>query len=339
MGKQTIKEIADKAGVSISTVSRVMNTPDQVSDELREKVQQVIAEVGFTPNSFARSLKSKRTHTVGVIVVDLKVPFFAAALQHIEHGLRNQGYIMLVAAHHDDPKIEKQCLETMLEMQVDAIVLAPTNQNEKLVQKTWKSGIPILMLDRRSTHNTIPAVSSDKRRGFYLLTEHLYSLGHRSYALITGDKKIASNHDRFLGIVDYLYDHELPLGCLSCHYGDFTSDYGYKIAKQLLTLPAGQRPTAIIAGSATIAVGVMHYCKEHHVAIPEQVSLVSLGNFDWPYLISPSLTYMDDLRDHLGELAVEILIKLLKNKGNLDIGKMQMTLEPQIVVGTSTGSA
>ena len=336
MSKQTIKEIAEKSGVSISTVSRVMNNPEQVSDELRQKVQSVIEEVGFTPNSLARSLKLKQTHTIGVIIVDLQVPFFAAMVQHLEISLREQGYLMLVAAHHDDPNLEKKCLETMMEMQVDGIIITATNQNDKLLDHIWKSGMPLIMLDRRCANPAIPAVHTDKRKGFYQLMEHLYQLGHREFALVTGDKKIVSNHDRFLGVVDFLYDNDIPLQALHCYYGSFTEQYGYQIAEKVFTKK--QSVTAILTGSSAIAAGVYHYCNKHHIDIPRDVSITSLGNFEHPDLIQPALTYIDDMRDELGKLTADILQKMLISKDRKKETYQSMMLEAEIIIGESTAA-
>ncbi|MGI6684459.1 MAG: LacI family DNA-binding transcriptional regulator [Bacillota bacterium] len=334
MAKYTIKEIAELAGVSIATVSRVINDSENVSEEMREKVQKVIKETGFTPNSLARSLKVNKTNTIGVIVVNLNVPFFAHIVHYLERALRSQGYILMVACHHDQPDLERQCVEAMVEMQVEAIVITSTGSNDDYLAKIFKSGIPVLMLDRHSRDQSVPAIISDKKEGFYQLMVHLYELGHRKFTLVTGDRKITSNHSRFLGITNFLYDHNLPMDSVTCYYGEFSEEYGYEIARKIFALPFEERPTALLAGSSLIAIGVLMYCQEQNIKIPEQLSLTSLGDSSYPSLIKPTLTYMDDLRKEMSQIAAEKISKIMsldeRQKGDI-------ILPSRIIIGQSTG--
>lgn len=337
MKKLTIKEIAQEAGVSVSTVSRVLNHPEIVSPELCNKIRKIIEDLGYTPNTFARSLKNKRSNIVGVIVTSLEVQFFADIVDVLGNIFNQHKIVMFVATHNDDPIQEKACLEAMIEMQVDALLVATTNANDEYMQTINNSGIPIIILDRSSKIKDFITVYTDKENGYYNLMSHLYESGNRNFYLVTGGTEILTNYERFQGSARFMFEHNLPLDALQCYYGDFTVEYGYKCCKEIVAAKPNQ-PVAILAGSANIAAGVYKYCLENSVSIPGQVSVVALGSFKNDFLIKPKLTYLQDMRDELGQIAADIVLDLLFKKKTLeDIKKNNYCLMPQIVYGESTG--
>jgi len=190
------------------------------------------------------------------------------------------------------------------------------------------------MLDRHPKKHPIPSIISDKQNGFYQLMNHLFGLGHRKFALVTGDSKITSNHNRFLGIMNFLYDHDQPVNSLTCYYGEFSEEYGYEITKKIFSLPPEERPTAMLAGSSLIAVGALMYCKEHGIKIPEQLSITSLGDLSYPGLVNPTLTHMDDLRHEMAQMAAAAISEKLTCSGE---SVVSITLPARINIGQSTG--
>lgn len=337
MTKLTIKEIAREAGVSVSTVSRVLNHPEIVSPELCEKIRRIINDVGYTPNTFARSLKNKRSNIVGVIVTSLEVQFFADIVHVLGSILNQHKIVMFVATHNDDPAQEKVCVEAMIEMQVDAILVATTNANDNYLQSVSNSGIPIILLDRSSKLKDFVTVHTDKENGYYALMNHLYECGSRNFYLVTGGTDILTNYERFQGAARFVFEKNLPLDSLQCYYGDFTVEYGYRCCKKILSEnPANT--VAILAGSANIAAGVYKYCLENSISIPDKVSVVALGTFKNDFLVKPKLTYLRDMRDELGKMAADIVLDLLFKKKTLEeIQSCDYCLQSEIVYGESTG--
>lgn len=337
MGKLTIKEIAGEAGVSVSTVSRVLNHPEIVSPEVCERVRNIIDEKGYTPNTFARSLKNKRSNIVGVIVTSLEVQFFADIVNLLGSILNKNKIVMLVASHNDDPVQEKACLKAMMEMQVDAVLVATTNANDKYLQSINNSGIPVILMDRSSRLPGFIAVHTDKEQGYYDLMQHLYNCGKRCFHLVTGDTNILTNYERFQGCTRFVFDKKLSMDSLQCHYGDFTVKYGYSACKEIVEANP-ETPLAILAGSANMAVGIYKYCLENNVSIPDKVAVTALGAFKNGFLIYPQLTYLDDMRDELAQQMADVILDIIyKKKGSEQVESADYLLHPSIIYGESSG--
>ena len=295
----TIKDVAKRAGVSIATVSRVLNNTDTVGEPYRAAVQAAIEELHFQPNMAARSLKKRPYHTIGVIMPDFSTPFYEQIIKRIERDFRHTGDLVLFVNTYDDPATERQGIEFMLERQADVLLVSSTGENEAMLQRVREAGVGVIFVDRRPSDGCFPAVYMDKRRGMRQSLAYLEESGHKRIAVVTGPRQLASNYDRYLGTMDHLYEQGREPGEIPFYYGSFSKEYGYEMAAELLTsdLP----PTAIVAGSAVITAGILLYCREHGVAVPEQLSLISFGDFSAGDLIEPRLTYISDEHEVIGE--------------------------------------
>ena len=314
MNKITMNQVAEKANVSAATVSRVINNNPGVSPKLKKRVEEAIEYYHFTPNSIARSLKTNKTKTIALIIVDTAFPFYATLSSHVEKALRNHGYMMLLALHQDEKELEIKCLETMLQMQVDAIIIATTNFNDEYINRIAEENTPVLLLERSSHQYDLPSIGSNKRLGFYQLIELLYQLNHRKFLFITGSIHISSNYARLLGIMDFIYEHNLPVDSVICEYLDFSFEHGYNSTKKILEMPEAERPTAIIAGNSEIAAGILSCLKDHNIKVPEEISVVSFGKAYMEKLLEKPITYLDDLKEELGEIAVDAILDILEGE-------------------------
>jgi len=314
--KTTIKEVAALAGVSIATVSRVINNSGSVSPKLRFKVDAAIERLNYSPNNVARSLKTNKSQTVGVVIVNLYLPFFASAVYYLENNLRQLGYGMLITSHHDDAQLERQCLDEMLQARVDAIIVAPTNANDAILEKIQQQGTPVLLLDRISANQKLFSVSTDKVNGFYKLANELYRAGHRNLGIITGTHDIISNQNRYDGLLSFARDVGLSRSRIISRAGANvgTEDFGYETGKELLSLPKASRPTGVLLGNITLTYGFLHSCYEAGLRVPEDISVTTLGNFYSPHIIPLKLTYMDDQAEDISEIGVKMLYDMLEGK-------------------------
>ena len=336
MNKITMNQVAEKAKVSVATVSRVINNNPGVSPKLKKRVEEAIEHYHFTPNSIARSLKTNQTKTIALIIVDTAFPFYATLSSHVEKALRKHGYMMLLALHQDEKELEIKCLKTMLQMQVDAIIIATTNFNDAYLKQISEENAPVLLLERSSYQYDLPSIGSNKRLGFYQLIEHLYKLDHRRFLFITGSIHISSNYARLLGITDFIYEHSLPIDCVICDYLDFSCEHGYNSTKKIMEMPADKRPTAIIAGNSEISAGVLSCLKDHNIKVPEEISVVSFGKAYMDILLEKPVTYLDDLKEVLGEFAVESMINILEgNKPD----KKNLLIDAPLIIGRTTAKA
>ncbi len=325
----TIKDVANHAGVSIATVSRVMNNADNVGEEYRTAVLKAIEELDYRPNAVAQSLKSRRFKTIGVIVSDFSVSFFEWIIKDIEQKFCIKGHMLLFVNTYDSPELEKRGIQFMLEKQADIILICSTGENEDYLKKIQHEGISVIFFDRRPREYAFPMVIVDKREAMYRTLDYLWGIGHRRIALISGPLQMTSNYDRYMGITDYLYDHNISPRAISYFFGEFSEKYGYSTMKALMKSKSG--PTAIVTGSSVIAIGVYVYCAENQLRIPEDVSVVSFGDFSCGQIIYPRLSYIDDEHNELSKH----LIRMIQKAFNEELTEKEIIIHSQIQINHS----
>ncbi len=330
MIKKTIKDVAIKAGVSIATVSRVINDVSSVTPEIRNKVWKAIRELDFRPNQLARGLKSDVTHTIGVIISDISNPFFMSIIREIEKKINQAGYNLLIVSSDDEPEKERKDIKTMIENRVDGIIISSTGQNEEYLSSIVELGVPVIIIDRKPFKNKFDAVYVDKALAMYEIANYLLSKGHHRISIVMGPRYIMSNFDRFAGYARCMQAANILLDNDLIIYGEFTEDFGRLALNDLLKIK--NRPTAIISGSVQITRGILMEAKKLGLTIPDNFSLVSYGNIDMSTLINPSLTYVESLNEKIGAVAGELILNRIKNPdGKLE----QKVFESKLIVGDS----
>ncbi len=330
MSKETIKDVASKAGVSIATVSRVINNISSVTPEIRSKVWKAIGELDFRPNQLARGLKNDVTHTIGVIVSDISNPFFMSIIREIEKKINEVGYTLLIVSSADDPEKERKDIKTMIEKRVDGIVISSTGKNEDYLSSIVELGVPVIIIDRKPFKNKFDAVYVDKALAMYEITNYLLNKGHRRISIVMGPRYIMSNFDRFSGYARCMQAANMLLDNDLIIYGEFTEAFGRLALNDIIKMK--NRPTAIISGSVQITRGILIEAKELGISIPGDFSLVSYGNIEMSTLISPSITYVESLNEKIGAVAGELILNRIKNpEGKLE----QMVFESRLILGDS----
>jgi LacI family transcriptional regulator len=305
-----IHDVAKKAGVSVGTVSRVVNGHPSVTPIKQQLVNEAIAALNYRPDAFAQSLRRGTNRTIGVIIPDLRNPFFADLIQHIERRSRALGYSVLFVSSDEDATTEASLIDTLAQRRVDGIILAPSNEASKLLKPPQ---LPIVIVDRAIAGQA--CVAADHRAGSRLAAEYLVSIGHRRIACISGPLESVVARARLSGFMDvmapYFEADGLPIADYVAH-GAFDYDGGRKAAEQLLG-NLNPAPTAIFACCDQQAIGVLRVAADHGLAVPRDLSVVGFDGIMLSDLVTPRLTTVVQPVAQIANAAVAMLIERGRN--------------------------
>jgi LacI family transcriptional regulator len=332
-GMPTIHDVAKRAGVGSITVSRVINNSGYISSETRERVQKAIVELGYVPNTLARSLRSRRTNTVALMVTDITNPFFTTLARGVEDAANEAGYTVIFCNTDESAAKEEKYLNVLLQKQVDGLLLVPTQRNVNTIQQILKHGTPVVVLDRRISEVDVDTVRCDSLDGAYKLTEYLVSLGHRQIAVMSGAVGVSTADDRVAGYQKALVENGITIDERFIFRGEFTPDSGYSMTKQAINLPL--RPTALIAANNFITIGAMKALQEVGMKVPEDMALAGFDDLPPAIVTFPFFTVVCQPAYEMGTQAMQLLLKRLNDK---EMGAFQEVILPtQLIVRRSTG--
>jgi len=311
--KVKIQDIADKAGLSISTVSRVLNGKGEeyrIGKKSQKRVRKIAKELNYIPNQFAANLKSGKSNTIALVVPSLNNPFFAEIASRINTEIRKYGYITIIGDSGENQEIEKMELRQLISRNIEGLIIVPCGNQWEHINMLHEQGIPIVCIDRYFEDLKIPFVSTDNYEGAYLAAKHFVEYGHRNIACIQGVRESNTNRLRVEGFKDAL--KESGIDSSNIVGDDFTTENGYLKTKQLLQRK--NRPTALFVLSNTIAMGSMRAIKEAGISIPDDISLITFD--DHPYLdfLSTPLTCIAQPVKDISKMAVKYVFSILTNK-------------------------
>ncbi len=307
----TIRDVAKTAGVSVSTVSRVLNDKDDVASETYLKVQQVIEELGFASSLAAKGMRSRRTNVIGLIMPDVGDPFAIQVMKGVNRAIQEFGYDLITYTAGNSttsawPTREQRYVSLLNGSIADGIiVVAPT-------AVTFSTAHPLVAVDPHPESTEFPSVIATNRVGALAIMEYLLSLGHRRIGFIGGRTDLQSAVRRFQGYKDGLRQAHLPLDSALIQPGDYTHEAGYIGTQKLLSLP--NPPTAIFAANDQSAIGVIEAAQQAGLRVPEDLSVVGFDNIPEAAYIGGGLTTVDQFIEHMGHIAVEMLLKQLEGK-------------------------
>ncbi|WP_066073227.1 LacI family DNA-binding transcriptional regulator [Neobacillus soli] len=330
----TIKDIARKANVSITTVSRVINQKSEgIGDSTRKKVLDIIEELDYRPNSIARSMITKQTNTIGLIIPDIRNPFFPELVRGVEDFANQHAYNVFLCNTDGEPKRELEYISLMKEKNVDGIIFTYScaetiHQLEEIV---LDQKIPLVLLDRGVDDQKFSGVSIDNEKAGYLATKHLLDLSHTKIGCITGPAQFPNSKDRLNGYRKALKEAGIPFDQDLILAADFQMDGGYQAAKTLL---AKKDITAIFAFNDVMAFGVYQAAAEQGMNIPEDVSVVGFDNINYNQLLNPKLTTIEQSVYDMGEISAKILLEQITQGG--DVKNKTLYLEPSLILREST---
>jgi LacI family transcriptional regulator len=268
----TIGDVAKRAGVSKVTVSRVLNGASNVNAQTRERVQQAIAELQYLPNLAARSLRSRQTQTVALVVPDITNVFWTTVARGAEDTAQRRGYSVLLGNTDENPDKQQSYLSAMLQQKVDGVMIAPTNSDAERMGPLRDRQIPTVVIDRKLNGWEVDAVRGDSAGGARSLTEHLLGLGYNHIAMITGPRGASTAEERVGGYALALRKAGLPVDKRLVRWGEFRVAWGERLAGEILDEEL--RPDAIFAANNAVALGVLECLIKRGLRVPQDIALV-----------------------------------------------------------------
>ncbi len=306
--RMTLKYIAGRMGLSVTTVSRVLNGQARqyrISEKTVSAVRQLAAEVNFSPNRVARGLRLNRTESIGVVIPDVSNPFFAGIVRQIALGARRCHYSVIVCDSQETEELEIESLDLLRGRGVEGIVLCPVGRSAEHLLRFEEGDLPIVLADRYFPGLRLPYVVSDNLSGAREATEHLIRNGHRRIACLQGLAGTSPNEDRLHGYSEALKAHRIPLDETLIVGDSFGEQNGYIAAK--LLLKAANPFTAILAFSNLISLGAIRALSEEGLRIPGDISLVSFDDQPYSAYLAAPMTTISQSSSEMGQIAVKLL--------------------------------
>ncbi|WP_207943174.1 LacI family DNA-binding transcriptional regulator [Actinomadura sp. KC345] len=303
----TIAQVAEAAGVSTATVSRVLSGRGPVSPGVQRKVRRAADELGYQVNSIARALRNSRTDTVGMVVPSISNPFFTSLVESVEHALGRDGKELFLCDARSDPEIEARRLATLVARNVDGIIVSPSHGtlSGPAVQET-ADRLPLVQLDRFVGGTSTDWVGVDDIAAMRQVMDHLHEGGARSAAFVGSLLTNSSTEQRFAGFRRRAEDLGITVDPGHVLLGDYSVDWGETAAARLAAAD-GPPPDAIVCADDLIALGVTRACRAHGVDVPGRVQVTGYDNIEFSRLGEPALTTVDQPRDRIAEEAVRLL--------------------------------
>ncbi len=329
----TVKEVAERAGVSTATVSRVLSGSTGVREPLRSRVLEAARLLSYRPNRAARNLRVRSSRTVGVLIPDIENPFFTSVICGIEDALRETDYSLLLANYNENPEQEARGLETFRAEGVRGLIFAASSAPSRLYTELGDAGVAMVAVSRVPIRLRVDIVTVANREGAYHATAHLIQLGHKRVAIINGPEVLTTAHDRQAGYEDALREAGLPLEESLVVHCDFRQAAGHAAMQQLLSLAAP--PTAVFAGSNLLTLGALQAIHESMLEIPSQIAIVGFDDLPWATSLRPPLTTVAQPAFEVGRTAAELLLDRVQNPA---MPRRQVVLETRLVVRSSCGS-
>jgi len=306
----SLKSLAAELGVSAATVSRVLSGQAErhrISRATRERILEAARASGLVVDQLARSLRLRRTLSIGLLIPDLSNPFFAQLARQVERRARQHGYSVLIADSEEDAGVEAEALTLMLSRRVDGLVLAPVGTPAAGNPLRSLGGLPCVLVDRLLEDSPHPAVTSDHRRGAEMATRHLIDRGHRRIGCVQGSPGTFANDARIAGWRAAMSDAGLACGAELVAGTGYSIDAAVVAARSLLCRDG--RPSAALALGNVLALGVLQAAREERIAIPDDLSLVAFDDQLWAAVTSPPLTIVEQPIGSLGREAVDLLLE------------------------------
>ena len=335
--RATLKDIAEETGLSVSSVSLVLNgRPNRISEKNRQKIIETARKLNYRPNQNAVSLITKRSRVIGLVMPDMTNMFFAQIAKGAESRSRELGYSLILCNTNDSPEKDVDYINVLLSQGVDGILLVSSYrpggessdydpEKEHLLEK------PVVLIDRRAVGcpigEKVSGVFADNEVGGYLATKHLISLGHTKIGCITGPLGAASAKNRLFGHIRALQEAGLPFDRSLVREGDFHTDSGFVMGEQLLN----KGVTAVFAGNDMMAYGVYRAAGKMGLKVPDDLSIVGFDDLKFSEIVEPPLTTVRQNSREMGRNAVDKIVAMINGKE-----EPVFTMQPELIVRKST---
>lgn len=310
--RPTIKEVAKAANVSVSTVSYVLNGTGPVAEERRIRVLNAVRELQYSPNESARTLKSQRSSTIGVIVPDLTNQFFAMVTEGVQSAAADRNVLVVLIVPAQTERSEEEQIRLLRSQRLDGVVyLTGTGSMPASIYDLARSG-PVVLVDERIPGLDLPAVVASSRKGARAVAAHVMEMGHRQIAIIGGPGSLWTAQQRLAGYREALAAAGIDPDSVPLYEGDYRQASGRALAAKALA--ADPRPTALICANDLMAIGALEHCRAEGLRVPDDVSLVGFDDLPIANLLTPRLTSVRQPAHQMGEKAASLLLDLLEDR-------------------------
>lgn len=321
----TIKDVAKKLGISVSTVSRVMNGQDRVSPQMRKKVTETVRRLGYVPSHAAVSVVKKQTRIIAVLLPDLHTPLYSNILEGIEQQARSKGYYTMAVLTNGSHDEEQNFLESTMGHFVDAVAAFPSSPDVSHFASFSK---PAVFIENISEDAECDSVVVDNFRGAYAAVAHLIDMGHSKIAIISGDRAVSTGHDRYWGFEQALRDKRIMIRQQYACVGGWAEKDGYAAAFRLMHV--NDPPTAIFAASEQLCRGTIMAMRDLKLRLGRDISLVGFDDSDLARASSPAVTVVSRATTEMGTITAGILIERIS--GSAPAVHQKISLPPKLIV-------
>ena len=334
MPNVTIEDVARRAGVSRATVSRVLNNNTRVDETLRLRVLEAVQALGYEPNHVARRLRARSSTVIGLIISDIQNPYFISVIRGVE-DTAYANHMSIVLCNSDEDVAKQQLyLQVMQSEHVAGLIIVPaSSQDNAGLARLKQVGIPIILLDRMVNDLNVDGIKVDNVRGAYEAVNHLIELGHKKIGIITGFQHVTTGRERYLGYCEALTDAGLSVNKALVRYGDFKTESGYRLTRELLE--SSTPPDALFIANNLMTLGAMRALRELAINIPEDMPLVGFDDMPWSGELYSSLTAVSQPTYELGQEAVHLLMRRISQP---DASYRTIILQTRLMVRESSGA-
>ncbi|MFD3620381.1 LacI family DNA-binding transcriptional regulator [Streptomyces sp. NPDC058676] len=326
----SIKDVAAEAGVSVATVSRVLNDHPSVSADARTRVLAAVEVLGYRRNAVARSLRTDQTHTLGLVISDVMNPYFTELARSVEEEARALGYSVIIGNADERPDLQDHHVRNLLDRRIDGLLVSPTDGGSPLMLGAARGGTPMVFVDRWIPGVDVPVVRADGLAAVRDLVAHLHGLGHRRLAIIAGPAATTTGQERVAAFRAALHAHGLALPDVYIGQGDFQAASGRRVTEGFLDLP--EPPEVVFATDNLMALGALDAIRARGLSVPEDIALAAFDDIPWFVHTDPPITAIAQPTGELGRAAVRALVDRIEGRSPESV-----TLPARLVVRRSCG--
>lgn len=329
--RPTLSELARRLGVSTATVSLALNDHPRVSPATRARVKALARRLHYTPDLVARSLVTRRTGVLGLVVADIANSYFARLARRVEDAATARGFGVVIASTDEDLDTERRVLDMMLQRRVDGLVLTSTAGSAAQLDVAGRT-VPVILLGRVPDGVRAASVSVDNRHGAREATRHLLAHGRTRVAVIAGPRQLSDARGRYDGYVDGLRERQLAVDRALVREGDFSEASGHAAMRALLS--AHPRPDAVLVSNNLMLLGALRAMRAAALRVPEDIAVAGFDEVEWSDLVDPPMTMAEQPTETMGRVAIDLLLRLIDGGAGESTSEI---LEPILRIRRSCG--
>lgn len=328
----TIREVAQKAGVSPTTVSRVLNDKSKghMREETRTRVLEAIEELKYVPNKYARALKKQKTGVIGALIPDISDLFFSLVVRGVEKIAYQNKYSVIVCDSENSVKKEESYIDILFQEKIEGLIFIPCSTKNNRIKKLVDRQISVVLVDRELVDFNLPRIICDDFTSSYNLTKYLIDLGYKKIGFIKGPSNTTTAEERFRGYVQALKDYNIHFNEDYVKLGKYTFESGYKAAREYLKMK--KLPEVIIAANDLMAIGAIRVFERNGLKIPSNIGVAGFGDIPYARLMNPRLTTVHIPAFQMGQEATKVLLSLMNKR---PIRKVKRIMKTKIIKGES----